>query len=135
MTGFGRVFRLLASRLKLNTDAVFDVENNIMGLGWILWDDEGRFLAVKSTRVPGQYSVLEAEVFCVREALSWLKDTGLGDGDVETDSQLCYYALLSNSFYSAFGFLVDDVKEVASMINGVNFGFVKRSANRASFSC
>ncbi|XP_031091006.1 uncharacterized protein LOC115996003 [Ipomoea triloba] len=119
-------------RLKMNTDAALDVVNNSMGLGWVLRDDEGRFLACKSLCISGCYGVKEAEALCIREALSWLKDTGMGDVDVETDSQLVYYALRSNSFNSAFGFILNDVKEVASMINGVDFCFAKRSANRAA---
>ncbi|XP_031106841.1 uncharacterized protein LOC116011420 [Ipomoea triloba] len=119
-------------RVKLNTDAALDVENNVMGLGWVLRDDGGRFLAAKGLRVEGTYEVKVAEAICVREALSWLKGTGMGDVDVEMDSQLVYYALCSSSFNSAFGFIVDDVKEVASTIDGVHFYFVKRSANHAA---
>lgn len=34
----------------------------------------------------------------IREALSWVKEMDLGDIDIETDSQLVHYALLSDSF-------------------------------------
>ncbi|XP_019158571.1 PREDICTED: uncharacterized protein LOC109155342 [Ipomoea nil] len=58
--------------------------------------------------------------------------TGMGDVDVETDSQLCINALNSDSFFTAFGFLVDDVKHVVSLLNGVSFRYARRSANRAA---
>lgn len=57
-------------KFKLNTDASFDSSNNIMGLGWILRDDDGRILAAKNTRVMGSYTVEEAEAVSVRETLS-----------------------------------------------------------------
>ncbi|XP_019189013.1 PREDICTED: uncharacterized protein LOC109183388 [Ipomoea nil] len=117
--------------MKLNTDAAFDSVHNIMGLGWVLRDDGGHFLAAKSIRIQGQYTIVEAEALCMREALSWLRDTGMDEVDVETDSQLYFNTLRSESFVSTFGFLTDDVKQVASMLNRVNFAYVKRSANRA----
>ncbi|XP_019166893.1 PREDICTED: uncharacterized protein LOC109162664 [Ipomoea nil] len=103
-----------------------------MELGWVLRDDSGGFLAAKNVLVTGTYLVKEAEALCVREALSWLKATGLGGVDVEMDSQLVCNAIHSVSFGSAFGNLVDDVKELASEIEDVEFYFVKRSANRAA---
>ncbi|XP_019176443.1 PREDICTED: uncharacterized protein LOC109171818 [Ipomoea nil] len=103
-----------------------------MGLRWVLRDDDGRFLAANCLRIQGRYTVVEAEVLCLREALSWLRDTGMGEVDVETDSQLCIHALRSESFFSAFGFLIDDVKQVASLLQGVSFAYVRRSANRAT---
>ncbi|XP_019175768.1 PREDICTED: uncharacterized protein LOC109171094 [Ipomoea nil] len=119
-------------RIKLNTDTGMDLQNNRMGLGWILRDDGGVFLAVKCITVAGSFDVKVAKAMCVCEALSWLKGTGLGDVDVETDSQLVFNSLKSFSFTFAFGYVVDDIKEVVSEIHGVNFCFVKRSANRAA---
>ncbi|XP_019149927.1 PREDICTED: uncharacterized protein LOC109146734 [Ipomoea nil] len=121
-----------SGRIKLNTDAAFDEKNNKMGFDWILRDDEGQFLAAKGMCISGLYSVKEAEAVCIREALSWLKGTSMGDVDIETDSQLVYFALRSNSFISSFGFIIDDIKEVASTIDGVHFCFAKRSANRTA---
>ncbi|XP_019161374.1 PREDICTED: uncharacterized protein LOC109158009 [Ipomoea nil] len=102
-------------RLKLNTDAALDSEHNVMGLGWILRDEHGCFLAALNRRMSGQFTVVETEMLCIREALSWLKNIGMGKVDVEMDLQL-----------------FDDVKEVATSINGVNFKFAKQPANRAT---
>ncbi|XP_019189231.1 PREDICTED: uncharacterized protein LOC109183618 [Ipomoea nil] len=65
-------------RLKLNTDASLNHANNVMGLGLVLRDHEGTFLAAKNVRMDGVYIVNEAEAINLREALSWLKDTGMG---------------------------------------------------------
>ncbi|XP_019155972.1 PREDICTED: uncharacterized protein LOC109152784 [Ipomoea nil] len=100
-------------------------------MGWILRDHDGRFLAAKGVSIPERYTVEVAGAVCIREALNWLKGTGMGDVIIETDSQLVYFALRSDDFNSSFGFIIADVKEVASTIDGVDFYFAKRSANRA----
>ncbi|XP_031121101.1 uncharacterized protein LOC116024347 [Ipomoea triloba] len=85
----------------------------------------------KAKKFVGYFSVKEGEVVSIREALSWIKEMDLGDVDVETYSQLVFYALLSEPLISPFGFIIADVKEAASQIHDVVFRFVKRSANRA----
>lgn len=92
----------------------FDL-NNVMGLGWVLRDDQRIFLAARNARVLGNYGVKEAEALSlrVREALSWIKEAGTGNVNVEMDSQIIFYAITSPSFYSAFGLLIDDLKDLA----------------------
>lgn len=73
-------------RMKINTDSTFNQANNTMGLGMVLRDDEGRFFAAKGINMQGTFTVNEAEAVCIREALSSLKELGVEDVDVETDS-------------------------------------------------
>lgn len=61
-----------------------------LGMGWIVRDDEGCFIAVKSRTCVGSFNVKEAKAVSIREALSWLKELDFGDVDVETDSSLCF---------------------------------------------
>ncbi|XP_019167808.1 PREDICTED: uncharacterized protein LOC109163513 [Ipomoea nil] len=119
-------------KLKLNSDATINQVANAMGFGWVLRDEDGAFLAAKNMQAPRSYTVEEAEAMSLREALSWLKDTGMGDVVVEIDSQLVFHAILTSPFSSAYGFLVDDIRELASMIGDVQFGCVRRSANCAA---
>ncbi|KAL6555923.1 hypothetical protein OROGR_005211 [Orobanche gracilis] len=80
-----------------------------------------------------QYDLAKiAEAVSIREALSWMKNMGYEDFDLETDAQQVYFAILSHSFISAFDSVIDDVKEIVSSIGVVNFHFAKRSANRAA---
>lgn len=108
----------------------FGIGNSVMGMGWVLRNDEGRFIGAKGTRILGNFRLNEAEAASIQEALSWIKGMGVGDVDIEIDSQLVFYALSSNSFNSSFDFIIDDVKEIASFINGEVFLFARRSANR-----
>ncbi|XP_019154625.1 PREDICTED: uncharacterized protein LOC109151161 [Ipomoea nil] len=77
-----------AGRIKLNTDASVRQGKSRMGLGWVLRDDRGRFMAAKNVLATGNYLVKEVEALCVWEALSWLKVENVKDlaseiGDVE----------------------------------------------------
>ncbi|XP_019178767.1 PREDICTED: uncharacterized protein LOC109173878 [Ipomoea nil] len=128
----GRWERPRRGRLKLNTDASVDKQHGRVGFGWVLRDDDGRFRAAKNGRMMGLFRAREAEAMCMREALSWLKDTGMGNVEAETYSQLLCNAIHSESFFSSFGFLVGDIKELASSINDVEFRFIKRSANQVA---
>ncbi|XP_031112158.1 uncharacterized protein LOC116016135 [Ipomoea triloba] len=119
-------------RLKMNTDAAINQTKGITGFGWLLRDHDGHFLGAKNLRGQGIYGPKEAEAIGMREALSWLKDTCLGEVDVETDSQLVFKAISGHDFTSAFGLIICDIKELASQINDVDFCFAKRSANRAA---
>lgn len=112
-------------RLKLNANAAIDQSNGVMGFGWILRDHNGVFLVAENKWVHGIYSAKKAEAISMCEALSQLKDTGLGEVDIETDSQLVFKAMSSPKFISSFGLLVGDIKELASLINDVEFHFVK----------
>ncbi|XP_019167315.1 PREDICTED: uncharacterized protein LOC109163049 [Ipomoea nil] len=124
--------KLSPGKLKVNMDAAFDYANNCMGMGWILRDEEGRFLATKGLNMRGCFNVNEAETYAIREALSWLKDLELGEVDVETDSQIVFHAIHATYFHSSFDSLVDDIKVATSMLHNVVFSSVKRSANRAA---
>ncbi|XP_019163583.1 PREDICTED: uncharacterized protein LOC109159926 [Ipomoea nil] len=123
-------------RLKLNTDALLNVVAGTMGFGWVLHFYviimEGSWRRRTCMLVHGSYTINEAEAICLREALSWLKNTGMGGVDVDMDSQNVFYSIFSHTFNSTFGFIIDDVKELASMIDDVKFCFTKRSANYAA---
>ncbi|XP_031106131.1 uncharacterized protein LOC116010760 [Ipomoea triloba] len=95
--------------------------NDLPVIGWVLRYDDGRFFAAKNICMPGSFTVKETEAL--------LLNTGMGSVDVEMDSQIVFNVIHSFSFNSAFGLLVDDVKELTHMIGDVNIHFVKRSAN------
>ncbi|XP_019173793.1 PREDICTED: uncharacterized protein LOC109169366 [Ipomoea nil] len=120
-TGDDRWSRAAVGRLKLNTGAALNASTNSMGLGWVLRDHNGTFMAAKNMRITGIFTVNEAKVVSLREALSWIRDTGMGNIDVEMDSQTIFYSLTSSSFNSSFGLLVEDIIEFASLIHDVQF--------------
>ncbi|XP_019175777.1 PREDICTED: zinc finger MYM-type protein 1-like, partial [Ipomoea nil] len=84
--------------------------------------------------MPEIFMVKEAETLSIRDALSCLKNIGMGCVDMKTDSQIVFNDISSSSVNSAFGFIIDDIKKLASEIDDVEFRCVKRSANCAAYS-
>lgn len=51
---------------------------------------------------------------------------------IETDSQIVYCAIGGLSTASPFGLIVDDIKDLASKFEKVDFDYVKGSANNVA---
>lgn len=117
---------------KLNVDAALDVTSGKMGVGWILRDDQGRFLNAVSCPWNGVFSPKEAEALAIREALSWSKMHNLDYMQIETDSLLTVQGLSHLEFVSSFDLLLADVKDSLSNFAHCSISFVKRSANRTA---
>ncbi|XP_019196332.1 PREDICTED: uncharacterized protein LOC109190316 [Ipomoea nil] len=100
--------------LKLNVDAALDTGSGKMGLGWVLRDDHGGFLAAACMPWIGLFSPREAKALAIREALSWCKRKSLEFLHVETDSLLVVQGLSSHEFVSSFDLLLADVKDLLS---------------------
>lgn len=126
--------KLAARRVKLNSDAAINKESGCMGLGWVLRDADGLFVAARAVPVRGTYLLKEAEALSVREALSWLKAMEIDNVDVEMDAQQVYHAIHGDHLNSSFGSIVGDIKEAATLFGSVSFQFVNRSANRVTYA-
>ncbi|EEF51494.1 conserved hypothetical protein [Ricinus communis] len=118
MTFFGMVFIPLGP-CKMRCDAAVFVESNKLGLGCIIRDDSGRFIAAakhNSMRVRLIPSI--AEALSCREGLSWLKSLlGQHNVIVDSDSQVLIHAINnSRSDLSEFGLVVDDCISIAKDI-------------------
>ncbi|XP_019153886.1 PREDICTED: uncharacterized protein LOC109150431 [Ipomoea nil] len=104
--------------LKLNVDAALDYGNRRMGLGFVLRDAEGTFVAAKEIPISGLFKPKEDEAIGVREALKWIKDL--------------QYDFIQLQLYSSFDLIINDVKELAKDFLNINFLFAKRSANKVA---
>lgn len=63
------------SAVKYNIDAAFFEQQNMTGIGLIIRDDVGAFIACMSL-IPGLVRVQEGEALGLYEGLSWIKDLG-----------------------------------------------------------
>ncbi|CAH9101996.1 unnamed protein product [Cuscuta europaea] len=99
-----------AGMLKLNVDAA--VRDGFCVLGWCLRDDEGKFVAGVARKRHGRFSALEAELIGIREALSWLRESGWRTIEVESDASQVISKVLKGS--------------------SISFSHVRRSANKAA---
>ncbi|CAH9104127.1 unnamed protein product, partial [Cuscuta europaea] len=120
--------RPAAGKMKLNVDAA--VRTNGCGLGWCVRDDRGRFVAGAALPWPGSLSPLSAELVGVREALSWVKDNGWLEIEVESDASRAISEILHGSSCSLVGFLGEDIRDSANYFSSISFCHIKRSANK-----
>nr|GMD78417.1 uncharacterized protein LOC109159918 [Ipomoea batatas] len=113
--------------LKLNIDAFVHQNAFHVGMGWILRDHQGYFVAAQAATRPGPLHPREAEALAVREALSWLKDNQWEDV-VETDAEILVHHLHKPSV-SPFGLLIADISSLLSTLKDVKLCHVRRDAN------
>ncbi|KAG5601016.1 hypothetical protein H5410_032386 [Solanum commersonii] len=66
--------RPLPDAIKCNTDASYDINIDLAGIGMVLHDHLVQFIAGKPLFLGCVASLLLAEIIGVREALSWLKE-------------------------------------------------------------
>ena len=120
---------------KLHVDAAIFNNGSSTGLGCILCDHEGTFLAAISVNKQIRLQPREAEALSVREALHWIRIQSLSNVIVEMDSLLVFQAITSSGIAnSPFDLLVEDCIELAQQVANLKFNFVKRTANSATHS-
>ncbi|CAH9097431.1 unnamed protein product [Cuscuta europaea] len=76
--------RPTTGKLKLNVDAA--VRPNTCGLSWCFRDENGSFIAGAARPWLGILSPLSAELVGIQETLSWVKQNGCTEMEVETDA-------------------------------------------------
>ncbi|XP_057796787.1 uncharacterized protein LOC131012797 [Salvia miltiorrhiza] len=113
-----------------NVDAAFFRESNTCGLGMAIRDHNGNFIAGKSIKIVGSWSVEEGEMMGIKEALSWLKEKELTHGRVETDSKRACDAINSRAKnFSEMGALASHCRNELSLAPDVRIHHVKRTRN------
>ena len=74
--------------IKLNVDAALFLENGLYSVACIARNDSGEFMEAITSCKMGQITPELAEVFGIREALSWIKRKGWRNVSLETDCLL-----------------------------------------------
>ncbi|KAH9670971.1 reverse transcriptase domain-containing protein [Citrus sinensis] len=121
--------------VKCNVDAAVFASQGRIGLGCVIRNSEGEFLAARCVGRHGAFSAREAEALGIREALSWLKEYKLPCVIVEMDCLQVFQALTEGfSGPNGFGLIIEDCRELALVLGEVKFSFVRRSANFAAHS-
>lgn len=116
--------------LKCNTDAAVFTDEGRVGLGSVIRDESGKFVAALCCNIRGNYSPRDAEVLSIHKLSLWLKSMKLSKVIIETDCLQAFYALVDRkSPLNSFGSLVLDCKCIAESIGDIVFSFVKRSEN------
>uniref|UniRef100_A0A803PR88 Reverse transcriptase domain-containing protein n=1 Tax=Cannabis sativa TaxID=3483 RepID=A0A803PR88_CANSA len=123
----------LANTIKVNVDGAIFEANNCFGFGIIARDSTGRIMEGISKSCCGRVSPEYAEIFGIKEALSWIKTKGWQEVTLETDCLVAVQAIKSTvNMPSTFGLLVSDCRVILNELNFLKFNFAKRSANNAA---
>ena len=96
-------------------DAAIFNESSSIGVGCVLRNSSGEFIATKAMSIYQKLGPKEAETMGVREALSWIKQISLAKVLVEMDSQVVFNALkISSPATSPFNLLIKDCQEMVN---------------------
>nr|GMC95347.1 uncharacterized protein LOC109155154 [Ipomoea batatas]GME13682.1 uncharacterized protein LOC109155154 [Ipomoea batatas] len=120
-------------QVALNTDAAIASQDKKVGLGFIIKDSAGSFVAIVATNCLGDFHPKLAEAISIREALKWLKARSMDYVQIETDSLLVIQGLNNGSKVFYFDLMLEDIRVITNDFNHISFSFVKRFANMAVY--
>lgn len=118
--------------LKLNVDAALDNNSRTTGFGFIIRDHNGLFVAAAGMNCNGLYHPKMAEAIGIREALNWIKSLGVTKVQVESDALTVIQNINSQSDWTSFDFIIEDIRQAANLFLDISFVFARRSANMAA---
>jgi len=121
-----------AGMLRMNVDAAINKRDATMGLGSVIRDEDGNFVAARGAQWRGIFTPREAEAVAIREALSWIKSHNMDNVNVETDSLHVVQCLNSKGGVSSFHLIVEDIKHLLHDFCNVFLSFTKRLANQVA---
>nr|GMD98846.1 uncharacterized protein LOC109177106 [Ipomoea batatas] len=99
------------------------------GLGFVLRDSGGNFIAAGARNWAGSYHPKLAEAISIREALKWSKEKGYNALQIESNALLVIQGLKNAAYDSYFDLVLEDIRVLANEFDDISFSFVKRSAN------
>jgi ribonuclease HI len=120
---------------KCNIDAGFYRDLNTTTTGWCLRDHMGRFILAGTTRLDGNYSVIEGEATALLEAMKELKQRRISNVIFETDAKSVVDAIqFLHGGNSEFSLLVAHINNFLCSDQNFVVKFIKRQANMVAHS-
>lgn len=115
--------------VKINIDAARFEEVQCIGLGAVVWDDQGSFLRARSKWVASLLQPREAEALSLKEAMAWIKELSFRKCVFETDAKQLADACKDVPGESYFHTIVMDCVDFSKHLEQVLIEFTNRSAN------
>jgi ribonuclease HI len=120
---------------KCNIDAVFYRDLNTTTTGWCLRDHLGRFIMAGTTRLDGNYSVIEGEAKALLEAMKEMKQRRISNVIFEADAKSVVDAIqFFHGGNSEFSLLVAQINNFLCSDQNFVVKFIKRQANMVAHS-
>ena len=122
--------------LKCNVDAAIFEAEKMIGMGRVIRDHNGVFVATKMlSKEHSSACVRLVEALSLREALSWIKDLKMQKIHVEVDALLIVQARSSPNFdNTVFALTIDDCRLLLNEIVQCKISHIRRSTNQVSHS-
>ncbi|XP_024159338.1 uncharacterized protein LOC112166687 [Rosa chinensis] len=116
--------------LTLNVDAAFLPEQHQGGIGGVLRDCQGRFIATFARPIPYTASPKQCEMLAIREGLDMLLSLQQKNVVLQSDSAEAITEIQSHDHsWLANGGLIDDIKQVWHQLEGIQLLHTPRSCN------
>lgn len=116
--------------LKMNVDGAFLPTFQFGGVGGVLCDHQGSFIAAFSYRKESVSSPLHCELLAIHDGLLFLQAMDVSNVIINSDCQLAVQALSnSNEDLSVLGNLVEDIKVLLSSLPSISFSHAYRTSN------
>jgi hypothetical protein len=123
----------VGAMVKLNWDAAVDVQNKTIGLGIIIRNDKGMFLAALSKRVQIEVRPVVAETLTALHAVLFCVEMGYSEAWFEGDAlQVVNEVNSTKPCDSMHGHLVEAIKKGLQGLNRLLFTHVQRELNVAA---
>ncbi|PRQ54504.1 putative ribonuclease H-like domain-containing protein [Rosa chinensis] len=119
-----------SGRLKLNVDGAFQMDTGQGGIGAVIRDENGRFLAAIARPFSFVCSALHMELEAMRAGLLLVIHQGMMNVDIETDCATVGTALKGDfEDLSEVGNIIEDCKSYLRAIPSVSLQSIYREAN------
>lgn len=118
--------------VKINTDAAIFTAEGTRGIGNVIRNANGTFIAARAQRIAAQLHPREMEALGLKEALSWTKRLGFKRCVFETDAKLLVDAIREVKGCAYFHTIVLDCVELLKHFDHVLVEFVYKSANEVA---
>ncbi|KAL2932257.1 hypothetical protein RDABS01_037667 [Bienertia sinuspersici] len=117
---------------KINVDAAIFKETGV-GMGAVVCDSIGEVIAAMVSLRKGDYAVDIAEAMAARFALKIAWESGLRSVILETDNlKLFQHLKKAKVEASAFGIVVKDILQLATLCTSCSFSHVRRKGNQVA---
>ncbi|WOH01628.1 hypothetical protein DCAR_0521012 [Daucus carota subsp. sativus] len=120
--------------LKINVDASVVDGQNSFGIGMVLRNHQGHYITGKKMRFAGSFSVMEAEMTGITEALTWAQNY-TNAVVIESDSLLSVEAIQNGQEnLLELGDLIHQCRNILRHNDRLKLNFVRKQANKVAHS-
>lgn len=114
----------------LNVDGSYLPNSNIGGMGGVLRNGKGKFLAGFSSRLNFVVSAFHVELLAIQAGLKFLQTMKISCGVVHSDCLLAVQAIQGNGEdLSPLGNLIENIKDLLHTLPGILVGYAARTTN------